>query len=123
MLHSMLNKSNQTLISRLAKSVAVSVLAVFTLSGASVPARYSQATLLVSTHDVAANSKFFAPPFAVGHAFVGGDHSLVTRAIGYSEGNRTLDAKFRPSYYGHRDPGNGAHNLGSFSGPTIALFG
>jgi len=40
---------------------------------------------------------------------------LITRAIGYSEGNRTLDAKFRPSYYGHRDPGNGAHNLGSFS--------
>lgn len=41
--------------------------------------------------------------------------SLISRAIGYSEGNRTLSGGKTDSYYGHRDPGNGARNQGTFS--------
>ncbi|MBA4124673.1 MAG: LysM peptidoglycan-binding domain-containing protein [Acidobacteria bacterium] len=35
--------------------------------------------------------------------------------IGNAEGNRTPEGYFRPSYYGHRDPGDGKWNIGSFS--------
>lgn len=36
--------------------------------------------------------------------------------IGNAEGNRTADGGFvKPNYYGHRDPGDGLWNVGSFS--------
>jgi peptidoglycan hydrolase-like protein with peptidoglycan-binding domain len=41
--------------------------------------------------------------------------SLISRAIGHSEGNRTLEGGKTDSYYGHTDPGNGVHNQGTFS--------
>lgn len=37
------------------------------------------------------------------------------RAIGYAEGNLTIDGKPTQSYYGHIDVGNGKFNLGAFS--------
>lgn len=36
-------------------------------------------------------------------------------AIGYAEGNLTLDGKPTKSYYGHKDVGNGKTNIGAFS--------
>lgn len=43
------------------------------------------------------------------------DMSLVAIAVGYSEGNRTLEGGFTSSYWGHKDPGNSKRNQGSFS--------
>lgn len=40
---------------------------------------------------------------------------LLTRAIGDSEGTRNADGTPNKNYYGHKDPGNGKHNVGSFS--------
>lgn len=40
---------------------------------------------------------------------------LIAIAVGYSEGNRTLDGEFTSSYWGHTDPGNQRRNQGSFS--------
>lgn len=37
------------------------------------------------------------------------------RAIGYAEGNLTIDGKPTKNYYGHIDVGNGKYNLGAFS--------
>jgi Peptidase_C39 like family len=51
----------------------------------------------------------------VAKAFEGGSNSLIARAVGHSEGNRTPDGGFNKSYQGHTDPGNGAYNIGSFS--------
>lgn len=48
-------------------------------------------------------------------AFAGGSQSLIARAVGTSEGNRTPEGGFTGSYSGHTDPGNAAHNMGSFS--------
>lgn len=45
----------------------------------------------------------------------GGTHSLAAIVIGTSEGNRTAKGGFNKSFNGHTDPGNGAHNIGSFS--------
>ncbi len=45
----------------------------------------------------------------------GGSNSESAIIVGTSEGNRTPDGGFRPSYGGHTDPGNAAHNRGSFS--------
>lgn len=36
-------------------------------------------------------------------------------AIGMAEGTRTVDGRPTRAYWGHTDPGNGAHNMGSFS--------
>jgi len=47
--------------------------------------------------------------------FEGDTHSLVAKAIGSAEGTRTPEGGKTAAYYGHRDPGNGAWNLGSFS--------
>ncbi len=43
---------------------------------------------------------------------------LMARAIGYSEGNRSLKGTFLDGYWGHTDPGNRVRNLGSFSVQT-----
>lgn len=51
----------------------------------------------------------------VAKAFEGGANSLIARAVGHSEGNRTPEGGFTSSYNGHTDPGNGAFNIGSFS--------
>lgn len=45
----------------------------------------------------------------------GGSNSEAAIVVGTSEGNRTPDGGFRSSYGGHTDPGNAAHNRGSFS--------
>jgi LysM repeat protein len=45
----------------------------------------------------------------------GGSGSEAAIVVGTSEGNRTPDGGFRSSYGGHTDPGNAAHNRGSFS--------
>lgn len=50
-----------------------------------------------------------------GDWFSGGSGSLAARIVGMSEGNRTADGGFTQYYYGHTDPGNGVHNIGSFS--------
>ncbi|WP_146141176.1 hypothetical protein [Stenomitos frigidus] len=47
--------------------------------------------------------------------FAGGSDSLVARTVGHAEGTRTPDGRKTRAYYGHKDPGNGAWNLGSFS--------
>jgi hypothetical protein len=41
--------------------------------------------------------------------------SEITIAVGYAEGTRTKTGGFLSAYKGHKDPGNGAHNQGSFS--------
>jgi len=45
----------------------------------------------------------------------GGTDSLAAITIGTAEGNRTARGGFRNSFNGHTDPGNAAHNIGSFS--------
>ena len=45
----------------------------------------------------------------------GGTNSKAAIVVGTSEGNRTPQGATRGSYNGHTDPGNGAHNIGSFS--------
>ncbi len=47
--------------------------------------------------------------------FDGGANSLVAVAVGNAEGTRTARGDRTPAYAGHRDPGNGAWNQGSFS--------
>ncbi|HLL06214.1 MAG TPA: peptidoglycan-binding domain-containing protein [Myxococcaceae bacterium] len=42
-------------------------------------------------------------------------NSLISRAIGHSEGTRSLDGGKTNAYYGHTDPGNGVRNQGTFS--------
>jgi hypothetical protein len=49
------------------------------------------------------------------NSLIGGSNSIISRAVGYSEGNRTKDGRFTDSYYGHSDPGNQKRNVGSFS--------
>jgi hypothetical protein len=49
------------------------------------------------------------------NSLVGESNSIIARAVGYSEGNRTKDGQFTNSYYGHSDPGNQKNNIGSFS--------
>jgi hypothetical protein len=46
---------------------------------------------------------------------LGGADSLVAHAVGAAEGTRTPTGDKTPAYYGHKDPGNGAWNQGSFS--------
>ncbi|NTX35291.1 LysM peptidoglycan-binding domain-containing protein [Myxococcus sp. CA033] len=45
----------------------------------------------------------------------GGSNSEAAIVVGTSEGNRRPDGSFTSSYGGHTDPGNAAHNRGSFS--------
>jgi len=45
----------------------------------------------------------------------GSENSLVARAIGAAEGTRYPAGDKTPAYYGHKDPGNGVWNQGSFS--------
>jgi LysM repeat protein len=45
----------------------------------------------------------------------GGTDSLAAITVGTAEGNRTARGGFRGSFNGHTDPGNSAHNIGSFS--------
>ena len=42
-------------------------------------------------------------------------NSPLSVAIGHAEGNRTVNGGHTRSYAGHTDPGNRAHNLGTFS--------
>jgi len=45
----------------------------------------------------------------------GGANCLVAIAVGSAEGTRRPDGGKNSAYQGHPDPGNGVHNLGSFS--------
>ena len=47
--------------------------------------------------------------------FDGGSNSLVARIVGSAEGTRTPEGGRTRHYNGHRDPGNGVWNLGTFS--------
>lgn len=47
--------------------------------------------------------------------FEGNSASLVAKAVGAAEGTRTPDGGKTWAYQGHRDPGNGVWNLGTFS--------
>lgn len=47
--------------------------------------------------------------------FSGGSDSLVARTVGSAEGTRTPTGDRTSAYSGHTDPGNGVHNLGTFS--------
>lgn len=47
--------------------------------------------------------------------FSGGSDSLVARTVGSAEGTRSPTGDRTSAYNGHTDPGNGAHNLGTFS--------
>lgn len=47
--------------------------------------------------------------------FSGGSNSPIAQVIGVSEGTRTPGGGFTNAYGGHTDPGNAAHNMGSFS--------
>ena len=45
----------------------------------------------------------------------GGTNSVVAIAVGSAEGTRRPDGGKNQAYQGHTDPGNGVHNLGTFS--------
>ncbi|MDX2099518.1 MAG: hypothetical protein SFW36_17200 [Leptolyngbyaceae cyanobacterium bins.59] len=47
--------------------------------------------------------------------FEGETFSLVAKAVGAAEGTRTPEGQRTWAYQGHRDPGNGVWNLGTFS--------
>jgi len=47
--------------------------------------------------------------------FEGGSRSLVAHTVGSAEGTRQWDGDKTQAYYGHKDPGNGVWNLGTFS--------
>jgi hypothetical protein len=47
--------------------------------------------------------------------FSGGSDSIIAKVVGMAEGNRTADGGYTQHAKGHIDPGNGAHNIGSFS--------
>jgi hypothetical protein len=54
-------------------------------------------------------------PVALEALFAGEADSVVARVVGSAEGTRTPTGGYTTAYFGHRDPGNGAWNLGSFS--------
>ncbi|TVQ18518.1 MAG: hypothetical protein EA367_14455 [Leptolyngbya sp. DLM2.Bin15] len=54
-------------------------------------------------------------PWEGDRLFQGGPDSIIAKAIGAAEGTRTVTGDRTPAYYGHRDPGNGVWNLGTFS--------
>lgn len=45
----------------------------------------------------------------------GASNSWVATCVGCAEGTRTADGRKTSAYFGHTDPGNGVHNIGSFS--------
>ena len=45
----------------------------------------------------------------------GDENSLVAEAVGRAEGTRGSNGSKNQAYQGHTDPGNGVHNLGTFS--------
>ena len=47
--------------------------------------------------------------------FEGGARSLVALTVGNAEGTRRSNGEKTQAYYGHKDPGNGVWNLGTFS--------
>lgn len=47
--------------------------------------------------------------------FEGGSNSLVAHTVGSAEGTRSSNGQRTQAYYGHRDPGNGVWNIGTFS--------
>ncbi len=47
--------------------------------------------------------------------FEGGTNSLVAHTVGKAEGTRSADGQRTQAFYGHRDPGNGVWNIGTFS--------
>lgn len=47
--------------------------------------------------------------------FEGGSNSLVAHTVGSAEGTRQWNGTRTNAYYGHKDPGNGVWNLGTFS--------
>jgi len=55
-----------------------------------------------------------APAQAVGLAISNVMHPFFV-AIGISEGTRTASGGYTRAYYGHTDPGNGVHNVGTIS--------
>ncbi|MDJ0706228.1 MAG: hypothetical protein QNJ46_23400 [Leptolyngbyaceae cyanobacterium MO_188.B28] len=84
--------------------------------------RQNAATPLQHQHWKISVDKAAAPPSfkpdqatASTNLFTGDADSLVARAVGSAEGTRTPEGGYTAAYYGHRDPGNGAWNLGSFS--------
>ena len=54
-------------------------------------------------------------PVSLEALFAGEADSVVARVVGSAEGTRTPTGQYTAAYFGHRDPGNGAWNLGSFS--------
>lgn len=56
-----------------------------------------------------------SPTQATDWMFAGGSDSLVARVVGSAEGTRTATGERTRHYNGHRDPGNGVWNLGTFS--------
>lgn len=56
-----------------------------------------------------------AQAYPISDLFMGGSHSLVSKAVGSAEGTRTPTGGYTSAYHGHADPGNGVWNLGSFS--------
>lgn len=73
---------------------------------------YSPATESTGTESTAA-----VPPAPINTdwIFEGGPDSLVARVVGSAEGTRTATGERTRHYNGHRDPGNGVWNLGTFS--------
>jgi tape measure domain-containing protein len=59
-------------------------------------------------------------PGAIGYEQVmkmmeGGSNSDIAKLVGMAEGNRRADGSYTKHAYGHTDPGNYKHNIGSFS--------
>ncbi len=76
------------------------------------PSKSNGAAPAVASSGAQGNAPILAE---VAKAFEGGSNSLIARAVGHSEGNRTTEGGFNGSYKGHIDPGNSAYNIGSFS--------
>lgn len=47
--------------------------------------------------------------------FAGGSDSIIAIAVGNAEGTRSPTGQKTNAYYGHIDPGNAKHNVGTFS--------
>lgn len=58
--------------------------------------------------------------FLLAKTLEGGSNSLIAIAVGTAEGTRTPDGRKTAAFRGHQDPGNHAHNLGSFSYQGVA---
>lgn len=92
------------------RAIAVTFLASSSVAALTVP---RQAAPVAATATPPPDEA--AAPVATEAIFKGGADSLVARAVGSAEGTRTADGAKTPAFYGHKDPGNGVWNLGSFS--------